>query len=129
METSFLSFVGIMIETFLFLYFNVMFSANQSQFLRYFCHLCILINSANDPATLNRVSVEDRSPFIFSYVSYLYLYYDAKRTGFPSIGCADNNRTTEYGEFIEETLHINRPDIQEHLFLAFQRENECLRYT
>lgn len=46
-----------------------------------------------------------------------------------SIGCADNNRTTEYGEFIEETLHINRPDIQEHLFLAFQRENECLRYT
>lgn len=46
-----------------------------------------------------------------------------------SIGCADNNRTTEYGVFIEETLHINRPDIQEHLFLAFQRENECLRYT
>lgn len=80
-----------------------MFSANQSQFLRYFFHLCILINSANDTATLNRVSVEDISLFIFSYVSYLYLYYNVKRTGFSCffIGCADNNKTTEYGEFME----------------------------
>lgn len=61
-----------------------MFSANQSQFLRYFFHLCILINSANDTAILNRVSVEDISFFLFSLMCHIYIYIImSKELGFP----------------------------------------------